>query len=54
MKEKIMLKMVKGEASSTIECKNEEHKKKLIERFKKRGYKEAPYVEEVKKESFPF
>lgn len=46
--------MVKGEASSTIECKDEEHKNKLIERFKKRGYKQAEYVEEVKKESFPF
>lgn len=54
MKDKVMLKMVKGEGSSTIECKDEEHKNKLIERFKKRGYKQAEYVEEVKKESFPF
>jgi len=51
----LILKMEKKNCSSTIKCKNEEHYKKILERFKKRGYKQVPYIEEIKfKPGLPF
>ena len=42
-----ILKMVKGTASSTIKCKDKRHYDRLVDRYKRRGYKQVPYVEEV-------
>jgi hypothetical protein len=46
--------MVKGTCSSTIKCKDKDHYNRLLARFKRRGYKQVPYVEEVKLETYPF
>jgi hypothetical protein len=39
---------------STIQCTDQEHFDKLLIRFKKKGYKQIPYVEQPKVESLPF
>ena len=50
----LILKMQKGSCSSTIECKNKLHYNRLVLRYERRGYKQVPYVEEVKLEDYPF
>ncbi len=47
---KLVLKVEKGDGIYTIHCENEE----LVLRYKRRGYKLVPYVEETKKEEYPF
>jgi hypothetical protein len=52
--ELLILKMKKGSCFSTIECKDKNHYDRLVIRFKKRGYTQVPYIEEIKLESYPF
>jgi hypothetical protein len=54
MTKELILKMVKGAGSTTIQCKDKSHYDRLVARFKSRGYKQVPYVEEVKLETYPF
>lgn len=54
MTTELILKMVKGACSSTIKCENKKHYDRLVDRYKRRGYKQVPYVEEVKLETYPF
>jgi hypothetical protein len=37
-----------------IKCKDQEHFDKLLIRFKKKGYKQIPNVEQPKVDSLPF
>ena len=52
--EKLILKMQKGQSSSTIECKDKDHYDRLVKRYEKRGYKQVTYKEEIKNETYPF
>ena len=52
--EEIILKVQKGESSCIINCEDKEHYKKLLYRFKKKGYKQVPYLEEKKIETYCF
>jgi len=54
MTTELILKMVKGTCSSTIKCKDKQHYDRLVWRYKRRGYKQVPYVEEIKLETYPF
>ena len=54
MTKELILKMLKGAGSTTIQCKDKSHYDRLVARFKSRGYKQVPYVEEVKLEEYPF
>jgi hypothetical protein len=54
MTTELTLKMVKGDFSSTIKCRDKNHYNRLLARFTRRGYKQVPYVEEVKLETYPF
>lgn len=38
----------------TIQCNDQEHFDKLLIRFKKKGYKQIPYVDQPKVDSLPF
>ena len=49
-----ILKVEKGNFGSMIKCKDKKHYDRLLDRFKRRGYKQVPYVQEVKLESYPF
>jgi hypothetical protein len=44
----------KNAGSVTIQCTDQEHFDKLLIRFKKKGYKQIPNVEQPKVEELPF
>ena len=55
MENPLMLSMQhKNAGSCTIQCTDQEHFDKLLIRFKKKGYKQIPYVEQPKVDSLPF
>lgn len=54
MNTELILKMVKGNSSSTIKCKDKKHYDKLVDRYKRRGYKQVPYIKEAELETYPF
>jgi len=54
MKNNLILRMQKGEGITTINCTSKEHFSRVLERFKKKGYKQVSYVEDIKIEALPF
>jgi len=55
MKDNLVLKMKhKDGGISTIQCTNQNHFNNLLARFKKKGYKQIPNVEQPKVEELPF
>ena len=54
MKELVLCMVDKFGGSTTIRCRDQAHFDKLKLRFEKRGFKQVPYVEEIKKEQLPF
>lgn len=44
----------KNAGGCTIQCTDQKHFDKLLIRFKKKGYKQIPYVEQPKVDSLPF
>jgi hypothetical protein len=51
----LMLSMQHKNAGGVIiQCTDQEHFDKLLIRFKKKGYKQIPYVEQPKVDSLPF
>jgi hypothetical protein len=54
MNSNLTLRMKKCEGITTINCTSKEHFNRVLARFKRKGYKQVPYVEEVKIETFPF
>ena len=55
MENELILSMVhKNGDGCVIKCKSKDHYDRLLIRFKKRGYKEVPYVEEIKVDKLPF
>ena len=55
MENPLMLKMQhKNGDGVRIKCTNQDHFDKLLIRFKKKGYKQIPNVEQPKVDSLPF
>jgi hypothetical protein len=50
----LILKMEKSGGAVTIICEDKKHFNRLLHRYRTRGYKQIPYVEEVVLESLPF
>ena len=54
MKNNLILRMQKDGLITTINCTSKEHFNRVLERFKRKGYKQVPYIEEIKIEILPF